>query len=139
MQLKPRVILAIMHIGCHDLPMKIIFYDGDCGLCQRSVAFLYQIDVNKQLCFAPLNGVTYCNYLKAPANMETVLYFNGQKLFSKSTAIINCIVDMGGLWKLIVVLKVVPLFIRDFLYNLIASNRNKVSCLILPRDQRFLK
>lgn len=133
----------MLHIGCHDFEMKsdaikIIFYDGDCGLCQRSVAFLRRIDVQKQLYFAPLNGQTYLKYLKVPAKMETVLYFNGSQIFDKSTAVINCLCDLGGKWKLALFLKIIPLFVRDLFYNLIASHRKKVSCLILPCDERFL-
>jgi predicted DCC family thiol-disulfide oxidoreductase YuxK len=128
----------MLHIECHAFVMKIIFYDGDCGLCQRSISFLWRMDVHKQLHFAPLNGQTYLKYLKTPASMETVLYFNGSQLYNRSTAIINCLVDLGGIWKFALILKIIPLFMRDFIYNLIAVNRNKVSCLILPRDERFL-
>lgn len=118
---------------------KIIFYDGDCGLCQRSIAFLAAIDRTKQLRFAPLNGSTYLLYLKTPASMETVLYFDGEKLYAKSAAIINCLLDVGGWWKLIWPLKLIPLFIRNKVYDVIAGHRKKVSCPILIRDERFLK
>ena len=43
---------------------RIVFYDGDCGLCQRAISMLYTLDSNKILRFAPLNGDTYKKYFK---------------------------------------------------------------------------
>lgn len=117
---------------------KILFYDGECGLCQRSIAFLAGADRHKKLLFAPLNGETYKKYFASPSSMETVLYFNGSQLLSKSSAIIECLTDLGGIYLLAAILKIVPLFLRDRVYDFMARNRKKVSCPILIKDQRFL-
>lgn len=118
---------------------KVVFYDGDCGLCQRSVAAIVKVDSKKELFFAPLNGVTYQSLIGGQSDMSTVVFYFKGKLFFKSDAIIEIGRVLGGWKKLIVLLKIIPCFIRDGLYNFIASNRKKVSCIILPRDQRFLK
>ena len=36
--------------------LAIVFYDGDCGLCNRFVLFLLKRDHRKVFRFAPLNG-----------------------------------------------------------------------------------
>jgi predicted DCC family thiol-disulfide oxidoreductase YuxK len=119
---------------------RIVFYDGECGLCSRSVAFLSQVDRKKKLLFAPLNGETYQNIFPAKAaNMDTVLFSFQGKVFIKSEAIINAIASLGGFKKGVLLFKLIPRWIRDRVYDFIAGHRKKVSCIILPRDQRFLK
>ncbi|MBC7713689.1 MAG: DUF393 domain-containing protein [Rhizobacter sp.] len=120
-------------------PNKIVFYDGECGLCQRSIAIISKWDKDKKLSYAPLNGETYKKHFNQMSDMTTVVYFSDGKLFTKSDAIIEIGSDLGGWKKALLFLKVIPRFIRDAVYNSIASNRKKVSCIILTRDERFLK
>ena len=117
----------------------IVFYDGDCGLCQRSVAFIVMLDLKKELFFAPLNGETYHQLIQERSDMTTVVFYTAGKFYFKSDAIIEVGRRLGGWKKLAVFLKIIPRFIRDSIYDFIARHRKKVSCIILPRDQRFLK
>ena len=116
----------------------IIFYDGECGLCQRSISLIAKWDKNQILFFAPLNGVTYKKYFKDASDMTTVMFFSGGILFAKSDAIIEVGSVLGGLKKSWILLKIIPRFIRDSLYDWVAGQRKKVSCVILVKDQRFL-
>ncbi len=118
---------------------KVVFYDGDCGLCQRSVRALVSLDSKKELLFAPLNGETYKTEVGGESDMSTVVFLSDGKLFYKSDAVIEIGRRLGGVKSLLLLLKLIPRFIRDTVYNFIARNRKKVSCIILPRDQRFLK
>jgi predicted DCC family thiol-disulfide oxidoreductase YuxK len=129
--------------GCHDEDVnqtmaKILFYDGECGLCQRSVSILAQCDDKKALKFAPLNGSTYQTFFSTPALMNTVLYFDGKNTFKKSSAIIKCFQSLGGFYHLVGMLKLIPRPIRDWFYDHIASNRDKFSCVLVTKDDRFL-
>jgi len=117
---------------------SILFYDGDCGLCQRSVAFLYAIDKNKSFYYAPLNGETFLETFKKESPMDTVLFFNEGHVYTKSKAIIEAIRSLGGVYRLAILLYFIPQFLRDQLYDYIAIHRKKVSCLILKKDERFL-
>lgn len=118
---------------------KIVFYDGHCGLCQRSITFLFKIDRKKELLFAPLNGETYKLFFKGASNMSTVVFYNQEKISVKSEAIIEVCKSLGGIKKMAVLLRIFPLKFRDWIYDLIADQRRKVSCIILPKDERFLK
>ncbi len=117
---------------------EIVFYDKECGLCQRSIALISKWDKKKQLNFAPLNGETYNKYFKVISDMTTVVYFTDGRLFTQSDAIIEIARSLGGLKKAFLALKIIPKFMRDAVYNFIASNRKKVSCVILTKDKRFL-
>ena len=66
-----------------DLPGPVVLYDGECGLCHRSVKFLLARD-RKQLWYAPLQGET-AQKLRAihpeiPATLETVT-FDGKQVW----------------------------------------------------------
>lgn len=117
---------------------KILFYDGECGLCQRSVSLLAKCDDKKVLQFAPLNGSTYQTFFPKPAQMNTVIYLEGKSTFQKSAAIIKCFHSLGGIYKLVGVLKLIPRPIRDWLYDRIANNREKFRCALVMKDERFL-
>ena len=117
---------------------RIIFYDGECGLCQRSIALLSRWDLKKNLSFAPLNGEVYKKKFKDVSNMSTVVYYDHGRFFTKSDAIIEAGKAIGGIKSWLVLLKIIPRFIRDAIYDFIAVNRKKVSCIILKKDERFL-
>jgi predicted DCC family thiol-disulfide oxidoreductase YuxK len=126
---------------------RILFYDGDCGLCAQSVRFFLGIDRHKRLSFAPLQGETAQGYL--PANLRdaqclsTVVYrcsdSDGQSLFLRSEAVARALIDVGGLWSFLGrLLRLTPTPMRDWGYNLIARNRLKFfpngDCA-LPKEQ----
>lgn len=119
--------------------MKIIFYDGNCGLCQRSIQFLWRIDRRKAICFAPLNGVTYKKiYGEELDKLTTVKFYDGSKTYEKSSAILESLWWIGGIYRAIYVFKIIPKFVRDYIYDQIASKRHLTNCILLVKDDRFL-
>lgn len=116
----------------------IVFYDGDCGLCQRSIAWLYQADKKHRLLFAPLNGATYKTIYSQPAQMDTVRVFSKGVTWEKSRAFLELGPLLGGFYYGLVVFRLIPAFVRDAVYDEIAKRRKAFSCLYLPKDERFL-
>ena len=59
-----------------DLEKPILFFDGECGLCQGSVRLLASIDCHKRLFFAPLQGLTAQRYVSAElrTSLNTVVF-----------------------------------------------------------------
>jgi len=124
--------------------LKIVFYDGDCGFCQYSILFLLRADKSKRLKFAPLNGETYKKiYGKVDSNPTSVVFYNDKKSFEKSSAFIEIARVLGGGYQLFVLLKFVPAFLRDIVYDVIARRRHKMSCPIHfennTHNENFLK
>jgi predicted DCC family thiol-disulfide oxidoreductase YuxK len=119
--------------------MTVVFYDGDCGMCQRLIQFLYFADKRKILSFAPLNGLTFKQiYGQEPANLTTVKLYHDQKTFEKSTAILKLCLLLGGFYKIFYLFIIIPAFVRDFFYDQIASRRKGGSCPYFVKDNRFL-
>ena len=104
---------------------NIVFYDGACSLCSRTVAFLIKADSNRQLKFAPLNGVTSA-LLEIPTADEgaaTVVFYKKGEIYFRSTAVLKIIKLLPFPWQLLRVFTLVPIFIRDYVYRIIGRNR----------------
>lgn len=109
-------------------PEIILFFDGVCGLCNGLVDWLLPRDKQKKIKFATLQGTTAARLLSPPLREDlntVVLWYKGEVL-TESTAILTCLKELGGLWSLVRLLKIIPSFIRDSIYRMIAKYRYKI-------------
>ena len=109
-------------------PEIILFFDGVCGLCNGLVDWLLPRDKQKRIKFATLQGTTAVRLLSPPLREDlntVVLWYKGE-ILTESTAILTCLKELGGLWSLAIVLKIIPSFIRDSIYKMIAKYRYKL-------------
>jgi len=126
-----------------NLEKNIIFFDGVCGICNRTVDFLIQRDTNKRLYFSPLQGETASNILSSSMieKMDTIVFYNKGVIYYKSGAVLRVLYTMGGIWKLAIVFLIVPPLIRNFIYDIVANNRyqwfgKKEACRIPTKEER---
>src|SRR5690606_5796588 len=107
----------------------VIFFDGVCNLCNRSVQFVIKRDRAKKFRFASLQGKSAAFVLKelniSPADSDSFILLENDKVYTRSTAALRVLRELGGLWKLFYVFIIVPPFIRDGVYNFIARKRYK--------------
>jgi predicted DCC family thiol-disulfide oxidoreductase YuxK len=120
----------------------IVFYDGVCGLCDRSVQFLIKHDKKQMFRYAALQSDIATKYLGSIHFESFVLYDNG-KIYKRSTAAIKVFIYLGGWWKLSIACFIFPAFVRDAVYDYVSRNRYKWfgkynSCKIPTPDQRKL-
>lgn len=108
----------------------VIFFDGVCGLCNGYVRFLLKRDRGDQFHVAPLKGQTAEELLPEELlqnTSDTIIYREvteeTTKFYTRSTAILKILSNLGGPWILAGGLRIIPSFIRDALYDFIASNR----------------
>lgn len=110
----------------------LLCYDGQCLFCDRIIRFLLKKDKSKKFFFCSLQSELTQNYLASigcedAKTLKTVVYVKSGKPFIKSNAAIHVLNDLGGGWKWVgFLLKILPLFIRDFMYQLISKHRYKV-------------
>jgi predicted DCC family thiol-disulfide oxidoreductase YuxK len=132
------------------IEQNIVFFDGVCVLCNSAVDFLLSIDKKRKLKFSPLQGKTFQMLNLAPEmasqDLSTIVFWHHQKAFYKSKAFIMALLTVGGLWKLSEVFLIIPSFISDFFYDVIAKNRygwfgKKDACRMpsLAEKTRFLE
>jgi len=127
----------------------VIIFDGICNLCCGWVQYLIRIDKNMKFRFVSIQSETGQNLLNPVSEnvklTESIIYLKENKYFRESAAVIEIITDIGGVWKLIAVLKLIPKPIRDKFYQFIAKKRylyfGKRSTCLLPTPEnkkRFL-
>ena len=106
----------------------VILFDGVCNLCTGSVQFILKRDKEKKFLFASLQsnyGQALLKQFGLPTDLfnSFILYQDG-KIFTRSTAALKMFQQLKG-WKWVKICWIVPKFIRDAVYNLIARNRYK--------------
>ena len=108
---------------------KIILFDGVCNLCNSSVQFIIKRDKRNQFLFASLQSAAGQQYLRRfglPADtFNSFVLVEDDQCYTRSTAALRIARSLGGAWSLLYAFIVLPRFIRDAVYNLIARNRYK--------------
>ncbi|MFJ5716844.1 thiol-disulfide oxidoreductase DCC family protein [Neobacillus sp. NPDC093127] len=128
--------------------VRIILFDGVCNLCNSSVQFIIKRDPTGTFKFASLQGETGQALLKKyglNTDSDSFVFIENEKIHVKSTAALRVCRKLTGAWRLLAVFLIIPAFIRDPLYGIIAKNRyrwfgKKDSCM-LPKPEwknRFL-
>ncbi|RZL16397.1 MAG: thiol-disulfide oxidoreductase DCC family protein [Pedobacter sp.] len=108
----------------------IVFFDGVCNLCNSSVQFIIKHDPEAIFKFSTLQGDFAKEALKDhPIDTHvldsTILLENG-KIYTRSSAALQIAKQLNGGWPLLFGFYIVPKFIRDFFYNIVAKNRYKI-------------
>ena len=105
----------------------VVLFDGVCKLCNGSVNFILRRDSEGRLQLAPLQSDYGRDVLekhgKNPDAQDSMLLLEGELLTVKSTAVIRISKYLGGAWPLCMIALVIPPFIRDFIYDIVAKNR----------------
>ena len=128
-----------------EIQHPTVYFDGVCNLCNGAVNFLVSQDRQRVLRYAPLQGETAQRDLPAAAreNLHSVIYQDEAGVHERSEAILRMTMRLGGIWKIAGLGLLLPRFLRDWLYNLIARNRyrmfgKKDSCRMPTEEEREL-
>jgi predicted DCC family thiol-disulfide oxidoreductase YuxK len=124
---------------------SVIFFDGVCNLCNRTVDFLIRRDKKRILRYAPLQGDAAREML-APDFFEalpSVVFLDRTGVYQRSTAVLRAAAKLGGVWSLAKWLLIIPRPIRDSVYNWIGKNRykwfgKKDSCRLPTPEERSM-
>lgn len=128
----------------------IILFDGICVFCNYWVNLAIRKDRKKHLKFAALQSETASRLLKKyglhTSRISSVILIEKGKAYTQSSAALRACRYLNGGWKFFYGLLIIPKFIRDFFYNIIARNRyrwfgKKDNCMIPTPDirERFLE
>lgn len=108
----------------------ILFFDGDCGLCSRSVRVLSRMDRSKALYFAPLQGSTAEKHLpkQQRSDLESAVLYEPttETTETGSDAILNAVMHTRSFWRIPARMALIlPKSFRDAIYRWIAQNRHR--------------
>ncbi|MGA8491328.1 MAG: DCC1-like thiol-disulfide oxidoreductase family protein [Terriglobales bacterium] len=132
-------------------PNPIILYDGVCGLCNRLVQFILKRDRKDRFRFASLQSQFAAEILRrhnaSPNDLDTMYVvlnyaLSEERIASRSDAAVVALRELGGVWAALGgALRLVPLWVRNWGYNLVAQNRYRIfgkydSCPIPSEEDR---
>jgi len=122
----------------------IVFFDGECGVCNFWVQWILERDKDDQFMFASLQSEFGQKFL-SERDLETkqfnTLYLWKSKSYylTKSQAVLKIADLLGGVYKLAAIGKIFPSFFRDKIYDKISENRMKMAnqkCYLPTPQQR---
>jgi len=121
----------------------ILFYDGDCGFCNRSVYFILKKDKTKKIFFAKLKSdFTKKTFNKNNWNlpdMSTLYFIDNGVVYNKSSAILRISYYLKMPYNFLFIFKIIPKFLRDYMYDFVSKRRNKIVnsfCFIPSNEQK---
>jgi predicted DCC family thiol-disulfide oxidoreductase YuxK len=127
----------------------LLLFDGECGFCAAGVQFILRHERSHTLRFAALESdIGRAVRARHPQThrVDSMIWVEesegAERVLVRSAAALRIARYLGGAWRLAVVGYMVPRFLRDALYDLIARNRHSLSrhadqCLIPPPAVRM--
>jgi predicted DCC family thiol-disulfide oxidoreductase YuxK len=103
----------------------VVFFDGFCHLCNKSVQFILRIDSYKKFRFSSIQGKTARDMIgeQIIAANDSVIYLRKGKLLMRSDAALWLLYDAAWYFKWIIILLIIPGYFRNLIYDFIAKRR----------------
>lgn len=107
-----------------------ILFDGVCNLCNASINFIIDRDSKGMFKFAALQSEIGQDFLKTKAfntaDFDSVILIDENKIYQKSDAALEIARHLDGFWKIFYIFKIIPTFLRNPIYDLVARNRYRI-------------
>ena len=129
------------------LPRYLVLYDGECGLCSKSVRWLIAHDTERVLRYAPLQGDTTAQlkarFPRIPDTVDTVVFVDGDRVHLRSKAFLYLARFLPRPYRWAWYFRWFPAVVLDLAYRLVARLRYRIwgksdVCSLLPPEQRKL-
>jgi predicted DCC family thiol-disulfide oxidoreductase YuxK len=122
----------------------IIVFDGMCVLCSANAQFVLAHDKAGKFRLAAMQGAMgsalFARFGIDPNDPDTIIVVEGDRALRDSDAVLAIATGLGWPWRAAGVFKLIPRFIRDPIYRLIAANRYRIfgkrdTCWLPTPDQ----
>lgn len=114
-------------------PQTVLLFDGQCGLCNRIVRALLRADRHGRLHYAPLQSGPAQVYLRSVGlpteDFDSLVFVPdwGRPLevppLLRTEGVLAACAEVGGGWRVLAWLRIVPRALRDPFYKLVARSR----------------
>lgn len=127
----------------------ILLFDGYCNLCHSSVLFVLKHEKNNEIYFtslqSPVGVEILSHYSINPKEIDSLVLIEKNKAYIKSSGALRVSKYLKGLYPVCLSLLIIPVFVRNWVYDYVAKNRykwygKKESCLVPDENlaKRFL-
>lgn len=121
----------------------IVLFDGVCNFCDSSVQFIMKRDVHKHFQFASIQSEIGQQLIQKYnlQQLDSLVVIENGYAYTKSNAALEIAKHFRGGWKLVLLVKIFPTFLRDAAYDIFARNRykwfgQKEVCRIPTKEER---
>lgn len=120
---------------------NIIIFDGECNFCSFWVKYVVKRDGKDLFRFTSLQsekGRELLQKYSVDPVIDSVVLIEKDAVYVKSTAAFRILKTLGGFKSIFYGFVIVPVFIRDFIYDVIAKYRyqwfGKSDCEFIPNQ-----
>src|SRR5258706_260972 len=105
---------------------NLVLYDGECGLCDRTVQWLLRHDRKNVLTYAPLQGDTAREFVaNVPGEFDTIVFVERGddgvvRVTDRSRGVFRVLGKLGGFWRVVSWLRFLPRFLTNLGYRVCA-------------------
>ncbi len=126
-----------------EIPQNLLLFDGVCHLCEGVVGFLLPRDPAGRLHYGSIQSALgsrlYREHGLDPERPDTLLLLTPHGAFQRSDAVLEIARLLGGAWRLLLLLKLLPRPLRDAAYDALARRRyrwfGRAPACLLPRPE----
>lgn len=105
----------------------LIVFDGHCVLCSANARFVLRHDRARRFRLTIAQGETGRDVQRRfgldPEALATIIVVQDGKALVRSDAVLAIVAGLGWPWRAFALFRLVPRFVRDPLYGLVARNR----------------
>lgn len=106
---------------------NLILFDGVCNFCNSAVQMVIEIDRQKIFKFAAIQSELgqqlYRQHGLDPIDIQTLMLVNGERVLTKSDAVLEVLARLDGWWQLLAGFRAMPQPLRDWAYSEFARQR----------------
>lgn len=126
---------------------NIIFFDGVCNYCNGFIRFLIRNDPKENLKFSSIQSTFAKRVFKQESiknELSTIIFIEGKRIFYRSNAIIEILKKSNSKLRVLgFIIKIVPFFIREYVYEFVAKNRYSIfgkleECIVPDKEINHL-
>jgi predicted DCC family thiol-disulfide oxidoreductase YuxK len=108
----------------------IVFYDGDCGFCNRTVQWVLEKEKSPVICFSAIQSPFAQRFLNGKGvipDLSTVYFFSDGQLYSESEAAFQLSKFLRYPYRILRFFRVLPCFLTNSVYRWIAKRRHQIA------------
>ena len=104
----------------------LILFDGLCPICNSCVRFITKVNHNKRIVFCSMEselGSKIINDLNLSNISDSIVVIEKDAYYTNGQAIKRIVDKFTGIYSICKLIKLFPIFVIDFIYQIIAKNR----------------
>ncbi len=109
---------------------SIVLFDAECVLCSANAQFILKHDVAQRYYLAQMQGPVGATLFRQhgldPTDPTSILVIENGKVREDSDAVIAIYEGLGLPWRLVSLFRIIPAFLRDPVYRLVARHRYRL-------------